>query len=268
MILSDSHVHTEFSSDSTESMEKMILKAIELGLESICFTDHLDYDYPNKYGYDFNLDVDSYMGRLEELKDKYQSKIKIRKGIELGLMPYLSDRYNELTSKYSFDYIIGSSHLIDKKDPYYEDFWTDMNERDGYEAYFRTIIDNIASGCDFDSYGHIDYVVRYGPNKNSKYTYETYSEILDEVLKTIIHSRKALEINTAGFKYGLGHFHPQTDVLKRYLELGGELITIGSDAHKKEHLAYDFDKTSDILKSMGLKYYVEFENRTPKICPL
>lgn len=268
MIRSDSHVHTEFSSDSTESMENMIKAAIQLNLDSICFTDHLDYDYPNRYGFDFSLDIDSYLAKIDQLTKVYNSKIKVRKGIELGLMPYLADRYKELTSRYSFDYIIGSSHLINKMDPYYPEFWIEKDEKEGYEAYFKTIIDNIQSDSDFDSYGHIDYVVRYGPNKNKNYSYKAYADILDEVLKLIIKYQKALEINTAGFKYGLGYFHPQTDVLKRYQELGGTLITIGSDAHKAEHLAYDFSKTCEILKQLGFKEYAIFEKRIPILYPL
>jgi histidinol-phosphatase (PHP family) len=268
MILSDTHVHSEFSSDSIEPMESIIEKAIHIGLKSICFTDHLDYDYPNEYGYDFNLEIESYLDKLDYMIHKYGTKIDIRKGIELGLMPYLAERYNEITSKYSFDYVIGSSHLIEKKDPYYPEFWFKKEEHSGYESYFQTIIDNIKSGCDFDCYGHIDYVVRYGPTKNTNYSYEVYADILDEVLTAIINTGKALEINTAGFKYGLGQFHPQTDVLERYLELGGELITIGSDAHKAEHLAYDFAKASEILKGLGVKQYAVFKDRKPEFFKL
>lgn len=263
MILADYHFHSAFSSDSDTPLEDMINKAISLGMKRLCITDHLDYDYPNEYGLDFQLDVDSYLKEIAHLSEKYNDKIELFKGIELGLMPYLKDRYNQLTSQYSFDFIIGSSHLIDGKDPYYPEFWLGKKEREGYEAYFQTIIDNIKSGTDFDSYGHIDYVVRYGEHQNKFYTYEAYSDILDEVLKLIIQSGKALEINTAGFKYGLGYFHPQTDVLKRFKELGGELITIGSDAHKPEHLCYDFNKTREILISLGFKHYATFEKRKP-----
>ena len=100
------------------------------------------------------------------------------------------------------------------------------------------------------SYGHIDYVIRYAPGTNQDYSYSNYQYILDELFSTLIRHDKALEINTAGFKYGLGQPHPQIDVLRRFREMGGERITIGSDAHKPEHIAFDFTRTEEILKSL------------------
>ena len=116
---------------------------------------------------------------------------------------------------------------------------------------------------DFDVYGHIDYVVRYGPNKNQFYSYKKFSDIIDEILKKIISTGHGIEINTAGFKYRLGHPNPTEDIIKRYHELGGEIITIGSDGHKPEHLAYDFNKIPALLNSCGFDYYTVFEGRKP-----
>lgn len=86
-------------------------------------------------------------------------------------------------------------------------------------------------------------------------------EIIEEILKTLISNGKGIEINTAGFKYGLGHPNPHEKVLKLYHELGGEIITIGSDAHECKHLAYDFEKVPEILKNCGFRYYSEFTGR-------
>ncbi|HKL79573.1 MAG TPA: hypothetical protein VJ888_03970, partial [Mobilitalea sp.] len=95
------------------------------------------------------------------------------------------------------------------------------------------------------------------------YSYLQYADILDEVLKTILSFGKGIEVNTAGFKYGLGHPHPKVELLKRYRELGGELITIGSDAHTPEHLCYDFDRISDLLLNLGFRYYATFFQGAP-----
>lgn len=274
MILSDIHMHTSFSSDSDTPMESMIQGALEKGLKTICFTEHLDYEYPGDDGSGlFMVDIEAYKKKLFNLKEIYENDIEILFGIEFGLLPHLSKTYEKVATSHDFDYIIGSSHLIpapwypdDSRhgDPYDDAFWEGRTVDQICESYFQSIIDNINAYKNFDTYGHIDYVIRYAPEKNKDYTYRKYADILDEVLKTLIKNDLALEINTAGYKYGLGQPHPQTDILKRYLELGGEKITIGADAHKPEHIAYDFKKAETLLKDLGFKYYTIFKKRQPQ----
>ena len=274
MILSDIHMHTSFSSDSDTPMESMIQGALEKGLKTICFTEHLDYEYPGDDGSGlFMVDIEAYKKKLFNLKEIYENDIEILFGIEFGLLPHLSKTYEKVAASHDFDFIIGSSHLIpapwypdDSRhgDPYDDAFWEGRTVDQICESYFQSIIDNINAYKNFDTYGHIDYVIRYAPEKNKDYTYRKYADILDEVLKTLIKNDLALEINTAGYKYGLGQPHPQTDILKRYLELGGEKITIGADAHKPEHIAYDFKKAETLLKDLGFKYYTIFRKRQPQ----
>lgn len=268
MIVADYHLHTAFSSDSDTPMENMVEQAINLGLTQICFTDHMDYDFPKKYEMNFQFDVNVYFKKIEEMQKIYRDKIKILKGIELGLKPNITPQLEKLLGNYSFDYIIGSSHLVDNIDPYYDEFWKNKTEEEGILKYFQSIIENIQAFSDFDTYGHIDYIVRYAPNKNHNFSYEKYADVLDEVLKTIITAGKAIEVNTAGYKYGLGHPNPQEDIITRYFELGGKYVTIGSDGHKPEHIAYDFIKVREMLLSLGVKEYAVFENRTPQLLPL
>ncbi len=273
MILADIHMHTDFSSDSKSPMESMIQGAIEKGLKTICFTEHLDYEYPADDGQGlFLVDIEAYHNKLVELKEKYKNDIEVLFGIEFGLLPHLADRYQHIASSYDFDFIIGSSHLVpapwypnDSRhgDPYDDSFWEGRSVEDVCEAYFQSIINNIAAYKNFDTYGHIDYIVRYAPEKNKGYSYQKYAQILDRVLKTLIENDIALEVNTAGFKYGLGEPHPQSDILKRYLELGGDKITIGADGHNPEHIAYDFKKAETLLKDLGFKYYTVFRKRVP-----
>ena len=105
--------------------------------------------------------------------------------------------------------------------------------------------------------------MRYGTYKEIEYSQTEFSDIIDEILKRVIELGKGIELNTAGWKYGLPFCNPHPDVLKRYRELGGEIITIGADGHKPEHIAYDFGKVNDVLKACGFKYYTEFEERKP-----
>ena len=114
----------------------------------------------------------------------------------------------------------------------------------------------------------VDYIIRYRPDKTQPYHYLDYSDILDEILKTLIQKGKGIECNTAGFKYGLNQPNPERDLLTRYKELGGEILTIGSDAHKPMHIAYDFEKLPALLNECGFQYYTIFHNRSPKFLPI
>ncbi|MDF2542073.1 MAG: hypothetical protein K0S47_1791 [Herbinix sp.] len=267
MIIADYHVHSNFSSDSTAPMEDMIDKALALGLKKLCFTDHMDIDYPVvQNGYTFTFSLEEYIQKLLDLKELYLSKIELMIGVELGLQPHLKDQLNAFAKSYPFDFIIGSTHVVDHIDPYFPEYWTNRSERQGILDYFQSIIDNCSIFNDFHVYGHLDYIIRYIPGQGDikhTYAYTDYSDILNEVLKTILSKGKGIEVNTSGFKYGLNHTHPKVEILKRYLELGGELITIGSDAHKPEHLCYDFQKAAELLTSLGYRYYATFTQGKP-----
>lgn len=258
----DTHMHSQFSGDSDTPQEEMIHSAIEKGLAGICFTDHLDIDYPKDPDL-FLLDLPNYHASVLAYQEKYKEKLPIRFGVELGLQPHLADLHRNILSQYPFDFVIGSSHVVHGFDPYYPDFYEGKEEKAAYREYFESILENIAAFDGFDIYGHIDYVVRYGPTTNQNYHWEDYKDVIDEILRQLILRGKGIEINTGGFKYGLGHPNPTEGILRRYRELGGEIITLGADAHKPEHVAFDFAKVPSILKDAGFTYYTVFEKRKP-----
>lgn len=258
MITADFHVHSSFSSDSTESTEAQISAALSAGLKMICITEHMDMDYPDG---EFMLDTPSYKAELLRLKELYADKLEVLYGVELGLMDYLAPRLYEYAAE-DFDFIIGSSHLVDNIDPYYPGYFDKLGDREGILRYFESILANISAFDDFDVYGHLDYVVRYSGAKT--YAPSEYFDLLDEILKKLIAMGKGIELNTAGLKYGLGWAHPHPKVLRRYRELGGEIITVGSDAHCAEHVAYDFKKAAEILTAAGFEYYTVFRSRKPE----
>ena len=135
-------------------------------------------------------------------------------------------------------------------------------------TYTEEELANIRKFSNFDVYGHLDYVVRYGAAKDADYSYDKYKDILDKILTTLLEKEKGIELNTGGIKSGMKDFHPCMDVLKRYRELGGEIITVGSDAHEPSHIADSFDRAYDVLKECGFKYYTVFEKRLPEYIKL
>lgn len=268
-ILWDCHMHSSFSADSKTDMEIMIQEAIARGLKGVCFTEHLDPDYPptpdNQL---FHLDLSAYRSRLSELKEKYRNHISVNFGIEYGLQPHLKQSFDQEMNLYPFDFVIGSSHVVHGCDPYYGEFFKNRREADCYREYFESILENLRVFSDIDVYGHIDYIVRYGSNQNRDYSYESYQDILDEILRTLIKKNTGIEINTGGYHYGLGEPNPCTAVIRRYRELGGEVITIGADAHSPDKIAFAFDKAAEILKDCGFRYYTIFKGRKPEFIRL
>ncbi len=261
-MLWDTHMHTHFSGDSDASPRQMILAAQQAGLSGLCFTDHLDYDYPDDPDL-FLLDFSSYSEEIQSLRQEFKERFPILLGVEIGLQPQIAEKNRIAAKACSFDYIIGSSHVVHGMDPYYSKYYEGRSEDDAYLEYFESILENLRTDADFDVYGHIDYVVRYGPNRNRFYSYMKFADVIDEILKTIIHMGKGIEINTGGFKYGLGHPNPTEDILSRYRELGGEIITIGSDAHAPEHVAFTFDRVPELLSQAGFHYFTVFQERKP-----
>ena len=272
MIQADMHMHTWFSTDSEACPRDMADEAVRKGLKTICFTDHFDKD-DLEWGEEGIFDVDAYFVEMQKLQEEYAGKLNIRIGIELGLRTYLKDYYEELTKKYPFDFVIGSVHNVPYKkdaegnilytDPAAEKLFTDRTDKEAYRLMMETTLENVRTSDCFQTLGHLDYVVRYGKSREKEYSYTDYADIIDEILKLLIEKEKGLEVNSAGLKYGLPFAHPHPDVLKRYRELGGEIITIGADAHKPEHIAYDFAKAEEILMSCGFKYYTEFFEQKP-----
>ncbi len=260
-----------FSSDCDTDMEALIKAALSRSLTTLCFTEHMDRDYPqsdSSSAPEFFLDTDAYRARYLELKDKYEGTIELLFGVELGMQPHLVDWNINYVNQYPFDLVIGSAHTIGRRDPYYASFFEGRSEEDAYNEYFDETLLDIQLFDDIDTLGHLDYVVRYGPNKNREYSYDRYREHLDPILKLLIEKGIALEINSAGYRKGLGEPNPCKDIVMRYKELGGELITIGSDAHSTEALAYDFDRIEKLLLECGYKYHAVFKQRRPVLYPL
>ena len=187
MILADCHVHSSFSDDCDTAVEQMIETAILQGRKYFYITDHHDFDYPAMDdGVTFQLAQEPYIQRMEELKHQYKNKIDIRIGVELGLMAHIKEKTEAYAKAYNYDFIIGSSHLVNGIDPYYPEYYTDKNEYQAYEQYFLSILDNVKTYDTFHVYGHLDYIMRYVPNQTKPYDPMDYSDIFREILKTII----------------------------------------------------------------------------------
>lgn len=268
----DYHLHSCFSGDSDTPSEEMVRAGLSKGLSLLCFTEHLDLDYPYTDS-DFMLNAQDYLSEFHRLKELYGDRVELRFGAELGLQPHLGEAYQTWLSDKTFDFLIGSTHLVDQTDPYYPNFWDTHKEDDGINRYLDVTLENIRAFDGFDVYGHIDYIVRYVPERflggrERRFSYREHREQVDAILGLLIEKGKGIEINTGGYKAGLSEPNPCRDVLLRYRELGGEILTIGSDAHTPEYVGYRFEDAKELLRECGFSHFTIFRERKPEFIRL
>lgn len=255
--LADCHVHTTYSFDGVSTLSEQLDKASEIGLKVIAITDHLDI-VPDT----FEKDKETHLlcaKEIEALRPAYPD-IKILCGTEIGQAVHFPHLAKDYLASYNWDFILGSIHnLRNREDFYFSDF-TEADPHEAYELYLDEITETVQN-ADFDSLAHLTYPLRYIVKRDGReMPYERYAKRYDEILSLLIEKGKALEINTTAIKNG-GTPSPEVEIINRYAELGGKLVTIGSDAHEAKYLTSDFETARKILLNAGIKSYVYFENR-------
>ncbi|MBR2409322.1 MAG: histidinol-phosphatase HisJ family protein [Lachnospiraceae bacterium] len=274
MLLADTHTHTKFSSDSKADPREMLSAAKAAGLSALCFTDHMDLDFPGDDTL-FVFDTNAYFKELLPLKEQNntdKTMPELLLGIELGLRPNrpdLRERMDALLTEHPYDFVLGSTHVVDELDPYYQEYWDLPGDR--LLRYFEDIRTNVAEHTNFDSLGHLDYIIRYLPDSVSlvkDYKVRNYMDLIEETLRTLISRGQALEVNTAGLRKGLSFPHPKEEILLRYKELGGELLTLGSDAHYPSDVGADIRHCAELIKELGFRYYAVYKERKPVMVKL
>lgn len=271
-MFADYHVHTEFSDDSVYPMEQVVLDAIAMHMDEICFTDHVDYGvkedwdcgheiaYRGKEPY-ANVDYPKYAAKIKECQDTYGSKIKIRFGMEFGMQMHTIPQYEALFQKYPFDFIILSVHQIEDKEFWTQEFQAGKSQQEYNERYYEELLHLVKAYSNYSVLGHLDLIIRY--DQNGIYPFEKIEPIITEILKTVIENGRGIELNTSYHRYKLTDTTPSAAILKLYRSLGGEIITIGSDSHQPEHLGAYIGEAKQLLQSLGYRYVCTYENMKP-----
>lgn len=260
----DTHTHCYHSHDSNEPARNMIISAIDKGLEYIALTDHYDGELTllPEFSYIPQIDLDKHFAEVTALKEEFKDKIQVGVGIECGYMQEANDIYLTNLKKYTTDIIINSVHTIEYEDCYEPSYFEKRTKRHAYMAYLEAVRDSVNCPYDYDSIGHIGYVVRKSTYPDKAMNYADYSDIIDEILKSIIAKGKALEVN--GHCKGTGlDFLPDIEILKRYKSFGGELLTFGSDAHRTEDICRQYQVAMTALDKLGFKYIFKYISHKP-----
>lgn len=260
----DNHIHTRFSPDSHIEMAEAVKYAETLGLGGIAFTDHYDIDAPCRTS-EFLFDPARQQEEIKKVSGT--SSLEILKGIEVGLQPQSMDKIKAFTRSHHFDTVIASIHFIDGLDPYYGTYYKEKDYKEAYGRALEIMYQTAVAYEDFDILGHFDYVVRYAPYKSSErnITLAGFGDYLNPLLTFLAESGKTFEINTKTYKENNGHT-PVLDIniLKRFRELGGEALSLGSDAHEFHRIGDNFELFKEIIKNCGFRYLVYYKNRKPQ----
>lgn len=255
-MLADYHMHTNFSDDSALIMEDAVRKAIEIGLDEICFTEHINavYNY-------HDCDCKKYLKELERCRELFKDRISIKFGMEFGLQSQLCKYYETIFHNYDFDFIILSVHLINNLDLWNQDYQQGKTQDEYNRGYYEELLNIVENYNDYSVLGHMDLIRRY--DRICEYPFEKCRNIVEKILKTVINNGKGIEVNTSSFRYCLQDLMPSRDILKLYKNLGGKIITIGSDSHRIDHIGYKIPFIYDQLKDMGYTHFCTFNKMQP-----
>ena len=269
----DCHTHSKNSPDAINSVNEMCEKAISLGLSAYAITDHVECCM-DKWLFDdtFKDPEDCYfkdifensMNDIAIAKEKYSGKLNLLAGIELGEACHDIEVADTYSNDKRLDFIIASLHQIREYDDFY---FLDYNNYDIHslmEKYFNEIYENCCWNG-FDVIGHLTYTLRYMQGEQGfKVNMKPYEEIIRECFKVLAYNGKGIEINTSGSRQQFGDFFPSIEYVKMLKECGGEIVTIGSDAHCVEDLGKGIVEATQMLKLAGFSYATYFKNRKPE----
>ena len=254
----DYHIHTNFSMDSNAEMAAVCETAISRGLSEIAFTDHADFG-PDDTPHGFNSV--KYLAEIERCRVVYGDRLTIRAGVEMGEPHIFAQEAAAVLDAGDFDFVLGSAHYADGMQAAWHAAFFEQPLCQAYEAYFRQVVGLAAEG-DFDVLGHLDLVKRGAREFGKAYDGpEPYADMIRTALRSIVERGKGIEINTSPLRRGQSEPCPTLEVLRWYRELGGEILTLGSDAHRPEDVASDFDVALEMARAAGFKRLARFEKR-------
>ena len=254
----DYHMHSRVSFDGHHTGRAMAEAALAAGLKEICFTDHLDYDPLGQMG-KLDFDTEAYNAEYDHLE---LPGLKIRRGAEFGMDIHNLEQFQKDLQRRHFDYVLGSVHFVDDLDVYYEAYWRDKTVFQAERRYLEATLETVRIHNDFDVLAHLTYIGKTKCHPAPRAVpYEEHRELIDEILRIVAAKGKGLEMNSSGVDR-CGGFLPTIDYFRRFKELGGEIVTIGSDAHTRDRVGQYASEACALLKDV-FGYVCTFEDRKP-----
>ena len=263
--LVDLHVHSTCSCDGASSIAEYARQAAALGAVEVGFCEHLDLDRRDR---DYNHLNPVWYAQELAAAQAVSNGVCLRRGVEVTYQARLEGELRTWLAGHAWDYVVASVHLMD-----YPDGWAFVSEpaalgayfathsqRQAYLPYFEEVCRAARSGLG-DVLGHMDVVKRYGVRQYGPFDPAAFGEEIRAVLRAAIDGGVGLEINTSGLRQSPGEPYPALTVLRWYRELGGEVLTIGSDAHQALDLGAGIAEALAMVRQAGFRAIATFEER-------
>lgn len=261
MYLADYHLHSINSPDGNDSVDAICQAAISAGLKEIAITDHVDI--VKNPAFALPLDTEKMHQDITKAQQDYEGKLILRRGVELGQPQANPKDAQNYLDRYHHDFIIGSIHNLENDaDVYYYDFTT--LDRDAVYQQYIDCMQQMAEGYDFDVMGHLTYPLRYMFQCDGKVVdLKNYEGQFCTLFKTLIQRGKGIEVNVSGLSHPMKQTLPPLYLVKLYRQCGGEIITVGTDAHKTEKVGKGILEGQQLLKEAGFTHFTTYQNRKP-----
>ncbi len=277
-MLADYHVHSEFSDDSVYPVADVCRDAIRLNLDEICFTDHVDYGVKPDVGEGWerqidghdvtNVDYARFFPAIAEMRERHAGELAVRTGLEFGAQTHTADRYDALFDAWGdqLDFVILSIHQVGDQEMWNGDLQRGRTQQEYNDAYYAELLAMVERFGHYSVLGHLDLIKRYDPA--GIYPFENNRDVIAAILKRVIADGKGIEVNTSSFRYGLPDLQPSTEILALYRDLGGKIVTVGSDSHEPGHLGSYISLVKRRLAALGFERYCTFDKMEPVFHPI
>jgi histidinol-phosphatase (PHP family) len=260
----DYHIHSQFSEDGDDSLAAICQQAIELGIPEIGFSEHWDVGPFEKNPRYFQ--PESWYAELEHLRSRLDGRLIVRAGIEIAEPHLYPQESFEVLGRGSFDYVIGSVHFVGSNFMFNESHFLAHTADEVYESYFAEM-DRMVRAAELDIVAHLDIPARTG---KPIFGYEParYEECIRSVLKTCIERGLALDVNVSGLRKASQIIMPDPLILGWYAEMGGQRVTLGSDAHRAPEVGVQLEQAIQAIRAAGINHVTQFERRQATLLPL
>lgn len=267
MLPHDYHLHSHYSCDCQATMAEMCAAAVERGLAEIGFSEHYDLfsGEPDNCRDFFRLEP--WAAELEQVRAAFDGRLTVRAGIEIGEPHLFQAEARALLARYPFDYVLGSLHWVGPNSIFDPGYFKARSAKEAFRLFYEELARVTAVG-DFDILSHFDVPVRTAHAVYGRYKPLDHRDYLRPVLRNCVERGLALDLNTAALRRRANTLTPGLEILKEYVALGGERITLGSDAHRPQHVGAGLDVALQVARAAGLKYLTHFEQRQARLVPL
>jgi histidinol-phosphatase (PHP family) len=261
----DYHLHTEFSIDSSTPLAALCEQVIELGIPEIAVTDHADFIEADE-GYLYYR-PDAFFRDLADCRERYGGRLTIRAGVEIGEPHRYPQETDALLDSYPYDFVIGSLHWVGSELVLAHDYFEGKTVEEAHRTYFDELLSMVQTGR-FDVVGHLDVVKRSGFDVHGYYDVTPYEEQIREIYRVLIERGKGIEINHGSLRRAIKEPAPNLPALRWYREMGGEVLTLGSDGHRPNGVAFCLADAVEMARAAGFDHVTGYERRRPFPIPL